>query len=142
MAASAPAITRRKRVPWPTHYRQRLLHCLVCGSQDLCSSGLCRSCYDAAYHSQLYFGGLKEEVLDRDGHCCRVCTAATSIVHHRKPGQNEAVWLISLCAACHATITRLRVLDRYLLPFLVALWREQHPVAAVEQLRLAWEGAP
>ena len=37
--------------------------------------------------------------------------------------------MISLCAACHAIVERLQVLDVWLPPQLVILWREQHPDA-------------
>jgi 5-methylcytosine-specific restriction endonuclease McrA len=136
MASVAPLLVTREKVPWPAHSRQRFLHCLVCGSEELCSAGLCRSCYDAAYHSESYFGGLKEDVLERDGHGCRVCGDPTDIVHHRKPGLNEWDWLIAICARCHAVVHRLQQLDR-----LIELWREQHPESAVEQLQLSWDGA-
>ena len=141
MTASAPAALQTRRVPWPTRSRQRFLLCLVCGSDELCSAGLCRSCYDAAYHSEIYFGGLKEQVLERDGYCCRVCPTPTDIVHHRKPGLNELAWLITICAACHATVHRLQVLDRYLPPLLIELWREQHPDAPAAQLQFELEPA-
>ena len=127
-----------RKVPWPAQSLERFLHCLVCGSAKLCSAGLCRSCYDAAYHSESYFGGLKEDVLERDGHCCRACGVPTGIVHHRKPGLNEIDWLIAICARCYAVVHRLQQLDRYLPPLLVELWREQHADPAAEQLQLAW----
>ncbi len=138
MAALATSGLKTKRVPWPRHSRQRFLCCLVCGGEELCSSGLCRSCYDAAYHSETCFGGLKEEVLERDRHRCCVCETPTEIVHHRKPGLNDLVWLTTICAGCHAVVHRLQRLDRYLPPLLVILWREQHPEAVAEQLPLDW----
>lgn len=143
-SASAPSTERSsiRKVPWPAHSPQRFLHCLACGSDALCSSGLCRSCYDAVYHSETYFGGLKEPTLERDGHCCRVCGDSTGIVHHRKPGVNELDWLIAICARCHAIVHRLERLDRYLPPLLVELWREQHHEdAPAEQLQFEWSRA-
>lgn len=131
----------RKRIPWRRTRRQRFLCCLVCGNPELCSSGLCRACYDAAYHSETYFGGLKEKVLERDGRRCRACREATDIVHHRKPGVNELEWLITICARCHAVAHRLQRLDRYLPPLLIELWREQHVDPAPEQLQLEWSRA-
>ena len=135
MAASAPAVSRKGRVPWPAHSRQRFLLCLVCGSDELCARGLCRSCYDAAHHDDSYFSGCKERVLARDGRRCRVDGVATEVVHHRKPGVDRDEWLITLCPACHATVERLQQLDRYLPPLLLLLWREQHPAADDTQLQ-------
>lgn len=136
MAASAPTASRKQRVPWPAHSRQRFLLCLVCGSDELCARGLCRSCYDAAHHDDSYFSGCKERVLARDSRLCRVCGVATDVVHHRKPGVDQDEHLITLCPACHATVERLGQLDRYLPPLLLELWREQHPTAEAGQLQL------
>jgi hypothetical protein len=135
--ATVPAA--RKRVPWLRYSRQRFLGCLVCASEELCSLGLCRRCYDAARHSETHFGGRKEDVLERDGRRCRVCGAATDIVHHRRPGCNDLAWLTTLCAACHPTVHRLQALDRYLPPPLIELWREQHPETPALQFQFAWE---
>jgi 5-methylcytosine-specific restriction endonuclease McrA len=117
----------RQRLP------QRFLFCLGCASPEVCARGLCRSCYDAAYHDGNYFAGVKANVLARDGHCCRGCGAATNVVHHRRPGCDQEEWLVTLCPACHATVERLERPNRYLPPFLLTLWREQHPEAE-EQL--------
>jgi hypothetical protein len=51
------------------------------------------------------------------------------VVHHRVPGISQPALMISLCAACHAIVERLQVLDVWLPPQLVILWREQHPGA-------------
>src|SRR5208337_4795278 len=51
------------------------------------------------------------------------------VVHHRVPGISQPALMISLCAACHAIVERLQVLDVWLPPQLVILWREQHPDA-------------
>jgi hypothetical protein len=45
---------------------------------------------------------------------------------------------VTLCAGCHARVHRTRILRRWLLELLVALWREWHP-DSVEQLRLPFE---
>ena len=108
-----------------------------CGSAGLCARGLCRACYNGYYRSQLYFSGFREEVLARDGWRCRVCSLPTNVVHHRRPGKNHPRYLISLCPAHHAVVTRLLLLDHTLPPLLFLLWREQHPVAP-EQLLLPW----
>jgi hypothetical protein len=136
---SAPAVlSPKRRVPWPRRLPQRFLFCLACGGEEICARGLCRSCYDAAYHDDSYFAGAKTNVLARDGGSCRVCSAPTNVVHHRRPGCDQEKWLITLCPACHATVERLERVDRYLPPLLLALWREQHPEAG-EQLAFAWE---
>jgi hypothetical protein len=46
--------------------------------------------------------------------------------------------LICLCPRCHARIHRLKVLRRYISPFLGLLWREQHPDAP-EQLLIQFD---
>ena len=140
MAASARAILRKRRVPWPAHSRQRYLCCLVCFSDELCARGLCRKCYDAAYRDESYFSGCKERVLARDGRRCRVCSLTTAVVHHRKPGVDQDEWLITLCPACHATVERLQQLDRYLPPLLLQLWREKHAGAGDAQLQFELDG--
>jgi hypothetical protein len=144
-ASATTVLSTKGRVPWPRRLPQGFLFCLACGSQDVCARGLCRSCYDAAYHDDSYFAGAKAHVLARDGQGCRVCGEATNVVHHRRPGCDPEQWLITLCPACHATVERLQRLDRYLPPLLLALWREQHPDAG-EQLAFAldasWEVTP
>ena len=136
MTALAPPAARKK-IPWPARSRQRFLLCVLCGSDEVCSSGLCRSCSDAAYHSRTYFGGLNEQVmLERDGCRCRICGEATDIVHHREPGRNDLEWLIAIGAGCHAVVHRLQRLERYLPLLLIELRREQHPEETLEQLNL------
>jgi hypothetical protein len=103
-----------------------VLFCLACGNEEVCARGLCRSCYDSAYHDDSYFAGAKANELARDGHRCRACGDPTNVVHHRRPGCDQEKWLITLCPACHATVERLEREDRYLPPLLFALWREQH----------------
>ncbi len=139
MAASAPAISGERHVPWPAHSRQRFLLCLVCGSDELCARGLCRSCYDVAHHDDAYFSGCKERVLARDGRSCRVCGVPTAVVHHREPGVDRDEHLITLCPACYATVERLGQLDRYLPPLLVELWREKHRGVDAGKLQFGWE---
>ncbi len=92
-------------------------------------------------NSETFFGGRKEDVLERDGRRGWACGDPTDIVHHRKPGLNDPDWLIAICACCYAVVHRLQRLNRYLLPFLIELWREQHPDADVEQRQLAWESS-
>jgi hypothetical protein len=131
-------VGRRQRKKWAgAAIGQRRMFCFGCGSAGLCARGLCRACYNGYYRSQLYFSGFREEVLARDGWRCRVCSLPTNVVHHRRPGKNHPRYLISLCPAHHAVVTRLLLLDHTLPPLLFLLWREQHPVAP-EQLLLPW----
>jgi hypothetical protein len=54
------------------------------------------------------------------------------VVHHRVPGVSKPALMISLCAACPATVERLQVVRIWLTPQLLILWREQHPDAAYQ----------
>jgi 5-methylcytosine-specific restriction endonuclease McrA len=94
--------------------------------------GLCATCYTLKRQDEEYFGGLREAVLERDGHCCRVCGALgrdkrSIIVHHRIPGKSVLPLMITLCPGCHAKVHRTKVVWRELPPLLLELWREQHP---------------
>lgn len=118
--------------------------CCPCGRTDILALGLCGTCYTLKRQDAEYFGGLREQVLERDGYACRVCgapgrTKRSIIVHHRKPGVSTLPLMISLCPACHAKVERLQtVLDPLpLSPLLLELWREKHP-DAVEQLGFAF----
>ncbi|MGO9443182.1 MAG: hypothetical protein ACLPXB_00240 [Thiobacillaceae bacterium] len=62
------------------------------------------------------------------------------VVHHRVPGVSRPSLMISLCAACHAIVERLRAVRIWLPPQLLILWREQHPDAEY-QLPLPLEHA-
>jgi hypothetical protein len=84
MTSAPPVLPPKRRVPWPRHLPQRFLFCLACGGEEICARGLCRSCYDAAYHDDSYFAGAKTNVLARDGGSCRVCNTPTNVVHHRR----------------------------------------------------------
>ena len=103
--------------------------CCPCGRTDILALGLCGTCYTLKRQDAEYFGGLREQVLERDGYACRVCgapgrTKRSIIVHHRKPGVSTLPLMISLCPACHAKVERLQtVLDPLPLPPL----RCQHP---------------
>ena len=79
-----------------------------------------------------YFGGLREAVLERDGHRCRVCNASgrdkrSIIVHHRVPGKSVLSLMISLCPGCHAKVHRTKAVLSEMPSLLLILWREQHP---------------
>jgi len=51
---------------------QRVMHCR-CGREKILAQGLCATCYSLKRQDEEYFGGLRETVLERDGHRCRVC---------------------------------------------------------------------
>ena len=118
--------------------RQLSLHCR-CGRTPMVARGMCSTCYTLQRQDTLYFGGLRERVMDRDGRCCRVCARPggkkrSLAVHHRVPGRSEFDLLITLCLGCHAKVTRTRVLLAAWPALLVELWREQHPHAHEQQL--------
>ena len=118
---------------------QRSLHCR-CGRAKVVARGMCGVCYTLRWQDGLYFGGLREAVLARDGRRCRVCRRPergkrTLAVHHRVPGRSELGSMLTLCPGCHAKVTRTGVLRADWPPLLRMLWREQHP-RAHEQGRL------
>src|SRR3979411_2679501 len=47
-----------------------------CGREKILALGLCATCYTLKRQDDEYFGGLREQVLERDGYCCRVCGAS------------------------------------------------------------------
>jgi hypothetical protein len=110
---------------------QSALHCR-CGRERILALGLCSTCYTLKRQDEEYFGGLREQVLERDGYCCRVCGASgrrkrSIVVHHRVPGVSLLHLMISLCPKCHAKVGRTRVVLSEMPPLLLVLWREQHP---------------
>ena len=110
---------------------QRPLHCRW-GREKILALGLCASCYTMKRQDDEYFGGLREPVLERDGHCCRVCGASgrrkrSIVVHHRVPGKSLLHLMISLCPGCHAKVGRTKAVLSQMPPLLLQLWREQHP---------------
>lgn len=110
---------------------QRALHCR-CGREKIRANGHCATCYALRRHDAVYFGGLREQVLERDGYCCRVCGASgrskqSIAVHHRKPGKSLLQTMIALCPGCHAKVHRTLAVLSEMPPLLLELWREQHP---------------
>ena len=128
--------------------RQAALWCLACGRQGKLKKGLSSPCYAREIRDQRYFGGLRLRVIARDRGACRVCgrpgRGNRIHVHHRRPGvsnsNSKARFLITLCPGHHTLVHRLKVFDRILPPFLLDLWREQHP-GAWEQLALDFNRA-
>src|SRR5258708_8961849 len=43
------------------------------GTPTILALGLCATCYTLKRQDAEYFGGLREQVLERDGYACRVC---------------------------------------------------------------------
>jgi len=110
---------------------QRAL-CCPCGRPEILALGLCSTCYTLKRQDEEYFGGLRDQVLERDEYCCRICGAAgrdkrSITVHHRVPGKSILKLMISLCPGCHAKVHRTKTVLSEMPPLLVELWREQHP---------------
>ena len=102
--------------------------CCPCGSLRLFCRGWCRTCYERRRRSRApAFGGLREKILARDHHRCRVCGALEPLVVHHRRRRNVFAALITLCAACHARLHRLGAIDRWVPENLLELWAEQHP---------------
>lgn len=106
----------------------------------------CPACSARRSRNRVYFGGLRDQVAERDGNCCRGCFRTGALgralpVHHRSPGVSRHRMLITLCPACHATVHKLMFLRKWLPPLLRNLWREQHP-SAPEQLFLEFDRIP
>lgn len=125
---------RRKRKPV-----QVAMHCR-CGNPKILARGLCATCYTLKRQDAEYFGGLREQVLERDGYRCRGCGAPgrrkrSIVVHHREPGNSKLELMISLCPKCHAKVERTKIVLSEMTPLLLELWRERHP-DGIEQLGL------
>ena len=108
--------------------------CCPCGRTDIIALGLCGTCYTLKRQDEAYFGGLREQVLERDGRRCRICGRPAKgkrsiAVHHRKPGVSTMESMITLCLAHHAMVTRTQMLCKEWPKLLRTLWREQHPDA-------------
>lgn len=122
---------------------QRRLFC-TCGGPLPGRAARCRACSRRLLNSGRRFGGNRDAVVERDGGCCRGCGvrgAGKSLhVHHRQPGRHDPSLLVTLCAACHARVHRLRSNRRWLPAPLLEWWREQHPASPL-QLQLPLEAA-
>lgn len=111
--------------------KQSAFYCR-CGREKILANGMCAVCYALKRQDEAYFGGLREQVLERDGYACRVCGASgrdkrSITVHHRKPGRSVLHLMLALCPGCHAKVHRTRVVLAEMPPLLLELWREQHP---------------
>jgi hypothetical protein len=117
--------------------------CCPCGRAKIHALGLYPTCYTLKRQDEEYFGGLREQVLERDEYRCRVCGASgrgkrSIFVHHRVPSVSKLDLMISLCPGCHAKVHRTRVVLSAMPPLLLELWREQHPQGQ-EQVMLDFE---
>ena len=54
--------------------------CCPCGRAGILALVMCPTCYTLKRQDEEYFGGLREQVLERDEYRCRVCGA---------PGRNK-----------------------------------------------------
>ena len=111
----------------------------ACGSLEVVAKGMCPRCLARQHHDQKYFGGYREMVLERDSWTCQGCLYRPKqedrdyiVVHHRVPGISKPEVMISLCAACHAIVERMKAVRVWLPPQLIILWREKHPEAAYQ----------
>src|SRR5271154_5106630 len=114
-----------------------------CGREKVLAHGLCASCYTLKRRDAERFGGLRDQVLKRDGYVCRGCgaqgrTKRSIPVHHRKPGVSELDLMISLCPTCHAKVERTQMVLSEMNPLPRELWREKHPQGQ-EQFALEFE---
>ena len=105
---------------------QRAFYCR-CGREKIVANGHCATCYTLHRHDFKHFGGLREQVLERDGYACRCCGASgrrkrSIVVHHRPPGRSKLKLMISLCPACHAKIHKTLVVLSSMPPLLRELW--------------------
>ena len=119
--------------------------CCPCGNDKVLALGVCATCYTLRRQDEAYFGGHREEVLERDGYRCRVpeCTTLkrgkrSVAVHHRKPGIDDPKWMITLCLACHAKVTRTLFLRRWW-PKLLICCGENNIPRRTSRRRLSFE---
>jgi hypothetical protein len=130
--AKLPGRFQGLRRPREGNSRQLALFC-PCGALPPLTAGFCKSCYWRSRHSLRFYGGHREEVLERDGRRCRACGSERWVgIHHRKPGDNHPSFLITVCAGCHAQVHRLLSICKWIPALLVELWVEQHPGAPVQ----------
>ena len=94
-----------------------------CGSRLVTKGEMCLPCYGKRQNSLRRFGGLRESVLERDGHRCKLCFSQQVIVHHRR-SEDTLDALITLCAGCHARIHRTKFPSRLLSAAEWELWAE------------------
>jgi len=96
---------------------RRALYC-ACRRDSILAHGLCPTRYTLKRRDASYFGGLREEVLKRDGYSCRGCGAPG---RDAMPRWSAPKWLLS-----------------EMNPILLELWPEKHP-QGLEQFVLNFE---
>jgi hypothetical protein len=128
------------QVEQPEQFRQLPLLCQCGRSIELKRRGCCRSCYDRRHHSVRFFGGLREQVLERDRSRCTACGTRSPLLVHHRDRNNQTKSLITLCIRCHVRIHRSVGLRHWLSGRLRTLWRELHPHDP-EQLQLAFKNS-
>ncbi len=121
---------------------EQLSFLCACGKKsiELKTLGCCRTCYDRRHHSLRFFGGMREQVLERDRLRCRACGARSRLVVHHRDGSNEPDGLVTLCIRCHTRIHCSSGLRHWLSGTLLRLWRELHRRGPV-QLQFAFKNA-
>ena len=123
---------RTREGNWRPTPSQRALFC-PCGALPPLTAGLCNSCYWRGKHSLRFYGGCREEVLQRDGRRCRACGSERWVgVHHREARNHTPSLLLALCAACHAQVHRLLSIWKWIPALVAELWAEQHPGVPVQ----------
>ena len=85
------------------------------------------TCYRLKRQDPEYFGSLREQVLERDGHAHRVCGDPDPGVYHREPDKTVLHRTIALCAGRQAKVHRTMVVLTEFPPLLLVLWPEQRP---------------
>jgi hypothetical protein len=105
---------------------QSALWC-ACGRDRINSAGVCPTCSRRARLSREKFGGLREEVLERDQYRCVCCGAIEDLLVHHRRQRNRKRELVTLRRACHTRVHRTRRPGFSFPDFLRELWREAHP---------------
>ena len=98
--------------------------CCPCGNEKILALGLCATCYTLKRQDAEYFGGLREQVLERDGYACRVCGDPDPGVHHREPGKSVLHLMTALCVWVSREGPPKVVLTEFP-PLLLVLWRDR-----------------
>ena len=106
-----------------------------CGASHILARGMCPTCYWAHMRDEKYFGGQRQRALRRDRQCLVCGCDKRLIVHHRRPGVNDARFFATLCRRHHVMIHRRRTPPFGISAFCRKLWRELRP-GVPEQLEL------